>query len=89
MEVLAENGNLPIADTADQEATGPLGEAVFKAFGTAVEQDALVPYLDYATPTMADTLGAALQDLLAKKATPEQFLDTVEKDYSGFVSSNK
>ena len=48
-----------------------------------------MPYLDYATPTMADTLGAALQDLLAKKATPEQFLDTVEKDYSGFVSSNK
>ena len=61
---------------------------MFKAFGTAVEKDALVPYLDYATPTMADTLGAALQDLLAKKATPEQFLDTVEKDYSGFVASN-
>ena len=49
---------------------------VFKAFGTAVEEDGLVPYLDYATPTMADTLGAALQDLLAKKATPEEFLDT-------------
>jgi len=89
MAVLAKNDNLPIADTADQEATGPLGEAVFKAFGTAVEEDALVPYLDYATPTMADTLGAALQDLLAKKATPEEFLDTVEKDYSGFMSSNK
>jgi raffinose/stachyose/melibiose transport system substrate-binding protein len=38
---------------------------------------------------MSDTIGAALQDLLAKKATPEQFLDTLEKDYSGFVSSNQ
>ena len=88
MGVLAKNDNLPIADTADQDAPSPLGEAVFEAFGTAVEKDALVPYLDYATPTMADTLGAALQDLLAKKATPEQFLDTVEKDYSAFVASN-
>lgn len=88
MAVLAKNDNLPIADTAEQEATGPLGKAVFEAFGTAVQKNALVPYLDYATPTMADTLGASLQDLLAKKATPEQFLDTVEKDYSGFVSSN-
>jgi raffinose/stachyose/melibiose transport system substrate-binding protein len=88
MGVLAKNENLPIADTAQQQAPSALGKAVFTAFGTAVEEDALVPYLDYATPTMADTLGAALQDLLAKKATPEQFLDTVEKDYSGFVSSN-
>ncbi len=88
MGVLAKNDNLPIVDTAAQQATDPLGKDVFAAFGTAVEKDALVPYLDYATPTMADTLGAALQDLIAKKATPQQFLDTVEKDYSAFVASN-
>ena len=40
---------------------------VFKAFGTATKNDGLVPYLDYATPTFADTLGAALQDLLARR----------------------
>ncbi|GAA2734677.1 extracellular solute-binding protein [Pedococcus aerophilus] len=88
MGVLAKNDNLPIADTADQTAGNALGKDVFSAFGTAVEDDSLVPYLDYATPTMADTLGASLQDLLAKKATPDKFLDTVEKDYSEFVASN-
>ncbi len=88
MGVLAKNDNLPIADTADQTAGDALGKDVFAAFGTAVKDDALVPYLDYATPTMADTLGASLQDLLAKKATPDKFLDTVEKDYSEFVASN-
>ncbi len=88
MAVLAENENLPVADTAAQEAPDALGQDVFTAFGTAVEDDALVPYLDYATPTMADTLGAALQDLLAKKATPEQFLETVQKDYGDFVAQN-
>ena len=86
MSVLAKTGNLPIVDTAAQEVTGSLQKDVFTSFGTIVEQDGLVPYLDYATPTMYDTIGAALQDLLAKKATPEQFVDRLEKDYSGFTN---
>ncbi len=88
MNVLTETGNLPVADTADQSVGGGLQADVFTSFGTAVQDDGLVPYLDYATPTMYDTLGAALQDLLAKKATPQQFLDTLEKDYSDFATSN-
>ncbi len=85
--VLAETGNLPLADTAEQQSSG-LQKDVFSSFAKAVDGDGLVPYLDYATPTMPDTLGAALQDLLAKKATPEQFLATVEKDRSAFVAKN-
>lgn len=88
MGVLAKTENLPVADTAEQKAPSTIGQDVFTAFGTAVEDDSLVPYLDYATPTMADTLGAALQDLLAAKSTPEQFLDTVQKDYGDFVAQN-
>ena len=88
MAVLAKTENLPVADTAEQKAPNALGQDVFTAFGTAVEDDSLVPYLDYATPTMSDTLGAALQDLLAKKATPEQFLETIQKDYGDFVAQN-
>jgi raffinose/stachyose/melibiose transport system substrate-binding protein len=34
---------------------------------------------------MYDTIGAALQDLLAKKATPQQFLAKLEADYSKFA----
>jgi len=87
MTVLAKTGNLPIADTSAQVVTGSLQKDVFASFGTIVEQEGLVPYLDYATPTMYDTIGAALQDLLAKKATPDQFLDRLEKDYSAFASA--
>ncbi len=47
-----------------------------------------LPYLDYATPTMADTMGTALQDLLAGQQTPEQFLATVQADYTSFVDQN-
>jgi raffinose/stachyose/melibiose transport system substrate-binding protein len=88
MQVLAATGNLPVADTAAQQVSGGLQKDVFNAFGTVVKADGLLPYLDYATPTMPDTLGAGLQDLLAKKATPQQFLQRVQKDYGDFSSSN-
>lgn len=84
MQVLAKTGNLPIADTAAQQVSPGLQKDVFTAFGTA-SKEGLVPYLDYATPTMYDTLGAALQDLLAKKATPEQFLQRLQADYGKFT----
>ena len=65
-----------------------LTQDVFTAFGSIVDADGLVPYLDYATPTMGDTLGAALQDLLAKKQTPQQFFQTLQKDYGTYSEKN-
>ncbi|MEW1842820.1 extracellular solute-binding protein [Nonomuraea angiospora] len=88
MKVLTTTGNLPVADTAQQSVAAGPQQDVFTAFGTVTAKDGLVPYLDYATPTFADTLGAALQDLLAKKQTPQEFLATLEKDYKTFVESN-
>jgi raffinose/stachyose/melibiose transport system substrate-binding protein len=88
MRVLTETGNLPAADTADQNVPAGLQQDVFRAFDTASSRDGLVPYLDNATPTMSDTIGAALQDLMAKKATPRQFLDRLQKDYGEFVAAN-
>ncbi|MFC4008878.1 ABC transporter substrate-binding protein [Nonomuraea purpurea] len=88
MKVLTDTGNLPVADTAKQSVPAGAQQDVFTAFGTVTAQNGLVPYLDYATPTFADTLGAALQDLLAKKATPQEFLTTLDKDYKTFAESN-
>ena len=88
MKVLTDTANLPAADTAAQTVPAGPQQDVFTAFGTVTAENGLVPYLDYATPTFADTLGAALQDLLAKKATPQEFLATLEKDYKTFAESN-
>ena len=85
MKVLAENGNLPVVETAEQKAPDALASDVFTAFGEVSENDGLVPYLDWATPTMGDTMGATLQDLLAKKVTPEKALETLQKDYGDFT----
>lgn len=86
MKVLAENGNLPVVETSQQTAPDALGKDVYAAFDGVSQADGLVPYLDWATPTMGDTLGATLQDLLAKKVSPADALATLQKDYAEFTS---
>lgn len=88
MEILTATGNLPVVETGDQQPAAGVQADLFTAFATVTEADGLLPYLDYATPTMADTLGAALQDLIAKRATPQQFLQKLQDDYGKFVDEN-
>ena len=46
-----------------------------------------MPYLDYATPTFYDTLSAAVKQLTAKKLTPQQFCEQLQKDYAAFLKT--
>ena len=85
MSVIAETENLPVVDTAAQKAPNALAQQVFQAFGTVTKDNGLLPYLDWATPTMSDTIGAAMQDLMAKKQTPAQVLETLQQDYADFT----
>jgi len=85
MKVLADNGNLPVVETASQNAPDALGTQIFTAFGDVSKADGLVPYLDWATPTMGDTLGATLQNLLAGKSTPQEAMAALQKDYGEFT----
>lgn len=87
MSVLAKTGNLPVVDTAEQKAPDALANDIFAAFGSISRDDGLLPYLDWATPTMEDTLGAALQNLLAGKSSPEKTLATIGQDYQAFTKS--
>ena len=89
MKVLTATGNLPVVATAAQLPPDRVSGDLFTAFSAAANGEGkLLPYLDYATPTMSDTIGAALQDLLGGAKTPQQFLDTVQADYAAFVAKN-
>lgn len=89
MGVLAETGNMPVLDTADHAPADGVNAEVFAAFGEVTAEGALLPYLDYATPSMGDTLNAALQDLIAGKTDPTAFTETLQSDYGEFVESNR
>ncbi len=47
----------------------------------------MVPYLDWATPTFYDTVTAAVQELMAQRITPEEFVAKIQEDYADFQSS--
>lgn len=88
MAILAETGNMPVNGTADLAPDGGVQADVFTEFGRVTTTGALLPYLDYATPTFSDTLGGALQGLIAGELSADEFTDLLNADYSEFVSAN-
>jgi len=85
-KVLVETGNLPAMESTAQPST-PAAEDVFEAWRALNEQDGLVPYLDYATPTFYDDITAAVQRLLAGRVAPDAFASGLQDDYTSFTDS--
>jgi raffinose/stachyose/melibiose transport system substrate-binding protein len=86
MQVVADNGNLTSTKAKVKVPSG-LDTEVYNAWTKANQQDAIVPYLDWATPTMYDTITAAIQELMAGKKSPSAFASTVNSDYTKFHKS--
>ncbi len=86
MEILAETGNMPVNRTAELAPGSGVNADVFAAFGEVSTEGHLLPYLDWATPTMGETLGAGLQDLIGEQTTPEAFLQALQADYGEFTA---
>jgi raffinose/stachyose/melibiose transport system substrate-binding protein len=85
MQMIQEAGNLPVVG-GDPEAADGVAADVLDAWTTVGEEDSLVPYLDYATPDFYDLITAEVQKLGGGSSSVEQFLDTLEEEYSSFVS---
>lgn len=86
MAAIAEAGNLPVVNADPASVSGAQAE-VFEAWETASAEDTLVPYLDYATPDFYDLLTAQVKEL-GDGAPSEEFLSTLEAEYTGFTSEN-
>ena len=86
MQIIAENGGLPAFGSSDLAPEEPLLQDVYAAYDETSQNGQLLPYLDYATPTFGDTIGAALQELIDGRISAEEFLDRLESDYADFTS---
>jgi len=84
MTRIAEAGGLPVVDTEAQEVAGTQAD-LFEAWATANREDALVPYLDWATPDATDVVPAEVQELMGGDQSVEEFLDALEEDYTSFT----
>jgi raffinose/stachyose/melibiose transport system substrate-binding protein len=86
MDVVIRTGGLAAAKPASAEPATPVGRDVFDAYRTASDKDILVPYLDYSTTTFLDTLGAALQEIIAGRKTPQEGMRDAQRDYAAFLA---
>jgi raffinose/stachyose/melibiose transport system substrate-binding protein len=87
-ELLLPTGQIPLsigATPAVQEGT-VLGDVVGAAASVS-EANGMVPYLDWATPTFYNTTTAAIQELMAMRITPQEFVTKIQADYSEFQKS--
>ncbi len=83
-QVLVETNNLPAMKT-DAQPTAGVAQEVQQAWTTLNDEQGLVPYLDYATPTFYDDVSGAIQRLLGGKVQPAPFTENVQEDYSKFT----
>lgn len=76
-----EGGMIPLlhSDIAVPESMGTLST---EAAGAAAigASDGFVPYFDWSSPTMLDTITQKMQEMYAGKATPQDLVDAVDAD---------
>jgi raffinose/stachyose/melibiose transport system substrate-binding protein len=87
MTMIQDAGNLPVVDGDPGKSQGVAAD-VLDAWTTAGQDNALVPYLDYATPDFADLLTAQVQKLGNGSVSDDEFLSALEKEYSDFTSGS-
>lgn len=88
MKVLAENGNMPVNKTLENAPKHGVQKDIFSAFDQVSTKGMLLPYLDYATPSFADTCGNGVQGVIGGTAAPEEALQRFEDDYTKFTSAS-
>ena len=82
-ELLAAEGGLP-AMNFEYTGDSTYRQSLFEGWNQAVEADALVPYIDFASTNLIDILTAKSQELVAGQVTPEQFAADVQAQYASF-----
>jgi ABC-type glycerol-3-phosphate transport system substrate-binding protein len=84
-KIEAEGGFLPPNAKAAPAATGVLGDLV-KANQQVVGADGLIPFQDFAAPSMLDSLESGLQSVIGGKQKPQAFLDSLQSVWTEYHS---
>ena len=84
-ELALKTGVMPFNGTFTAPASaGALLTDEIAELNAVQETDGFVPYFDWASPTMLDTMGAQTQLLLAGRISPDDLVAACQKDYDAF-----
>lgn len=88
MQLIAEHGGMPVLDTAQLAPASGVNKEIYEAFDTVSTSGTLLPYLDYATPTFADTAADTLQGVIGGQLEPAAAADALQADYGEFTAAS-
>lgn len=88
MEMIAENGGMPVNRTAELAPETGVNKDIYEAFDAVTTEGTLLPYLDYATPSFADTAGSTLQELIGGQTDAAGAAEALQADYGAFTEGS-
>jgi raffinose/stachyose/melibiose transport system substrate-binding protein len=80
-----QSGGLP-AGPSDQPPTEQVAVDAQAAFDEMRETNRLIPFEDWATTTMLETMRDSVQELMAGRIEPSEYLDRIQADYEAAAS---
>ena len=85
-DVVAEKGELPALEPPTvQREPGTVHAEIADSWTRIREDDGLVPYLDYTTPTFYDTLTGNMQQVIGGKLKPADAASALQDDFGKFT----
>ena len=83
-QMMFQNQQLPADRSAKPPTNDPYLTQVYKAFTKVANDDGLLLYTDWASPSMYTTLQNQYQSLLAGRTTPQAMAKAVQDDWAKF-----
>jgi raffinose/stachyose/melibiose transport system substrate-binding protein len=83
-QLMYSQQQIPSINGAEQPSGDPFLGQVTAAWQQVSQDDGLMLYTDWASPTMYNTLASNFQQLLAGKETPEEMAKAVQADWEKF-----
>jgi raffinose/stachyose/melibiose transport system substrate-binding protein len=86
---LLKNGDIPVvAPTAKALASAsPLLRTAETVWNTSVQQQTLVPYMDWAYPDFLNQAMAGIAELQGGKISPSGLMSSLQSDYASYWST--
>jgi raffinose/stachyose/melibiose transport system substrate-binding protein len=85
-EELVRTTQVPAVVNATAQPTGQFGREITQAWQQLVDAGGLTLFHDWSTPTMLETIGQSFQELLAGRASVDQVVKRVQKDWADYDS---
>ena len=82
--VVADQVRVPIPGADKVTADDPLLQDTIDTATKLLDQDGQTAYLDWSTDTMYDEFGSRLQEVLADRITPEEFVEAIQGNWADF-----